>query len=91
MLSVKLKVAIWATMAIFVPEAHGFNWFSSDPDESSLDAILGSNFANEESPLDHEAWKFERLLREGPIHTRPHAVCSRASPFRVMTGVRSAK
>ena len=70
MLSVKLKVALWAVMAIFVPEAHGFNWFSSDPDESSLDAILGSNFANEESPLDHEAWKFERLLREGPIQTQ---------------------
>ena len=73
MLSVKLKVALWAVMAIFVPEAHGFNWFSSDPDESSLDAILGSNFANEESPLDHEAWKFDDSCAKVRFIPRRHA------------------
>ena len=66
----KLKVVLWALMAFSVPEAHGFNWFSSDPDESSLDAILGSQFASDEVMLKHDAWKFERLLRKGPIQTQ---------------------
>lgn len=70
MISAKLKVVLWAIMAFSVPEAHGFGWFSSDPDESSLDAILGSQFASDESLLEHDAWKFERLLRKGPIHTQ---------------------
>ena len=65
----KLKVVLWALMAFSVPEAHGFNWFSSDPDESSLDAILGSQFATDETLLKQDAWKFERLLRRGPIQT----------------------
>lgn len=69
MLSMKLKVVLWAIMAFTVPEAHGFNWFSSDPDESSLDAILGSQFASDETEATHESWKFERLLRKGPIQT----------------------
>ena len=49
--------------------AHSFGWFSDSPDDSSLEAILGSDFANEPAAVGGDAWKFERLLRHGPIQS----------------------
>lgn len=62
--------ALCCAAALFYgTDAHSFGWFSEDPDDTSLEAILGSQFANQPANISGDAWQFERLLKLGPLQS----------------------